>query len=73
MWDACDPDSFNAAVGAGTCIPGHHGQTLFRDFIGELQTDHIAGAWRFDPLLNASAGFSSWSKWSSNPAITQSS
>jgi hypothetical protein len=56
MWDACDPDSFNAVVGAGTCIPGHHGQTLFRDFIGELQTDHIAGAWRFDPLLNASAG-----------------
>lgn len=54
MWDACDPDSFNAAVGPGACIPGHHGITLFGDFIAELQTDQIAGAWRFNPLLNAS-------------------
>jgi plastocyanin len=56
MWDACDPDTFNAAFGTGTCIPGHHGQTLLNDFIGELQSDHIAGAWRFDPFLDASAG-----------------
>jgi hypothetical protein len=56
MWDACDPDSFNAVVGPGTCVAGHHGQTLFGDFIGELQTDHIAGAWRFNPLLNATEG-----------------
>lgn len=56
MWDACDPDSFNAAFGAGTCIPGHHGMTFLDDFLGELQTDRIAGGWRFDPLLNASAG-----------------
>jgi hypothetical protein len=52
MRDACDPDSFNAAVGPGTCTPGAHGTTLFGDFIGELQTDKIAGAWRFNPLLN---------------------
>lgn len=52
MRDACDPDTFNAAVGAGTCVAGHHGQTLFPDFIGELQSDQIAGAWRFNPLLN---------------------
>jgi len=56
IWDACDPDSFNAAVGPGTCVSGHHGQTLFPDFIGELQTDKIAGAWRFNPLLDATEG-----------------
>jgi plastocyanin len=56
IWDACDPDTFNAAFGSGTCIPGHHGQTVLNDFVGELQTDHIAGGWRFDPLLDASAG-----------------
>jgi hypothetical protein len=56
MRDACDPDSFNAAVGPGTCVAGQHGNTLFSDFIGELQTDQIAGAWRFNPLLNASEG-----------------
>ena len=56
MWDACDPDSFNAVVGPGTCVSGHHGQTLFPDFIGELQTDKIAGAWRFNPLLDATEG-----------------
>ena len=56
MRDACDPDSFNAAVGPGTCVAGQHGTTLFSDFIGELQTDQIAGAWRFNPLLNATEG-----------------
>jgi len=54
--DACDPDSFNAVVGPGTCIAGHHGNTLFEDFIAELQSDQIAGAWRFNPLLNATEG-----------------
>lgn len=54
MWDACDPDSFNAAIGPGTCISGNHGKTLFGDFIAELNSDQIAGAWRFNPLLNAS-------------------
>lgn len=54
MWDACDPDSFNAVFGDGTCIPGHHGKTVLVDFLAELQTDHIAGAWRFNPLVNAS-------------------
>ena len=56
MRDACDPDSFNAAVGPGTCTSGQHGTTLFGDFIAELQTDQIAGAWRFNPLLNATEG-----------------
>ena len=56
MRDACDPATFNSAVGPGTCISGNHGNTLFSDFIGELQSDHIAGAWRFNPLLNANEG-----------------
>lgn len=56
MRDACDPDSFNAAVAPGTCVAGHHGQTLFSDFIGELQSDQIAGAWRFNPMLNTTEG-----------------
>jgi plastocyanin len=56
MRDACDPDSFNAAVGPGTCVAGAHGTTLFPDFIAELQEDKIVGAWRFNPLLNATEG-----------------
>ena len=56
MRDACDPASFNAALGPGHCVPGHHGNTLFPDFIGELQTDQNAGAWRFNPMLNATEG-----------------
>jgi hypothetical protein len=56
MRDACDPTTFNIAVGPGTCVAGHHGQTLFPDFIGELQSDKNAGAWRFNPMLNATEG-----------------
>ena len=56
MRDACDPDSFNAALGPGHCTAGHHGNTLFSDFLGELQTDQNAGAWRFNPMLNATEG-----------------
>ena len=56
MRDACDPDSFNAVVGPGTCVAGNHGTTLFSDFIGELTTDQIAGAWRFNPMLNTTEG-----------------
>ena len=54
--DACDPATFNAQLGPGTCVAGEHGTTPFDLFIGELASDHIAGAWRFNPLLNASSG-----------------
>jgi len=54
--DACDPGTFNAAVGPGTCKPGQHGTIKFKFFIAELQSDQIAGAWRFNPLLNATQG-----------------
>jgi hypothetical protein len=56
IWDACDPKTFNAAIGAGSCLPGRHGTTKFEFFIEELTEDHIAGAWRFNPLLKASTG-----------------
>lgn len=56
MRDACDPATFNATVGPGTCLPGEHGKTVFNLFVKELQQDRIAGAWYFSPLLNASAG-----------------
>jgi len=56
MRDACDPDTFNKAAGPGTCIPGDHGQTKFNLFVAELQSDHIAGAWRFNPLLTTTPG-----------------
>jgi hypothetical protein len=56
IWDACDPATFNAKVGPGTCQPGHHGQTVFDDFFAEVQLDQIAGGWRFNPLLNTTDG-----------------
>jgi hypothetical protein len=56
MRDACDPDSFNAVIGPGTCTPGHDGNTLFGDFLGELQSDQNAGAWRFNPMVNVTEG-----------------
>lgn len=54
--DACDPATFNAVIGPGTCMPGEHGKTVFNLFVKELQQDRMAGAWYFSPLLNASAG-----------------
>jgi hypothetical protein len=56
MRDACDPGTFNANVGPGACKHGQHGTTKFKDFIAELTTDQIAGAWRFNPLLNTTQG-----------------
>jgi hypothetical protein len=54
IWDACDPATFNAQFGAGTCVNGQHGTTVLGVFLDELQKDHIAGAWRFNPVLNTS-------------------
>jgi hypothetical protein len=47
IWDGCDPDTFNQAIGPGTCLPGKHARETFQLFIEELTLDHIAGAWRF--------------------------
>ena len=54
--DACDPKTFNEIIGPGTCVSGRHGTTKFEFFIEELQQDHFAGGWRFNPLLKASTG-----------------
>jgi hypothetical protein len=47
MLDDCDPISFNAVIGPGTCTKT--GGTAFSDFIRQLQTMGRAPAWRFAP------------------------
>jgi hypothetical protein len=46
MRDDCDPASFNANVGPGSCIGD--GKTTFGDFVADLTDDHFVAAWRFD-------------------------
>lgn len=45
--DDCEPASFNAVIGPGTCIG--NGDTSFADFIAQLTKDQVAGAWRISP------------------------
>ena len=45
--DACDPTSFDAVFGVGTCIR-QGGRNLF-DFIDEVSAKGKADAWRFAP------------------------
>jgi hypothetical protein len=45
--DDCDPPTFNAAVGPGTCVKD--GSTTFSEFIGQLLAQGRAPAWRFAP------------------------
>ncbi len=47
MQGPCDPASFNAAIGPGTCIG--KGETTFAHFIAELTNAHKVGSWHFDP------------------------
>ena len=47
MLDACDPASFDAVIGAGTCT--RSGGMTFDQFIAELTTHGEVGAWRFAP------------------------
>jgi hypothetical protein len=46
--DSCDPASFNAVLGDGTCVKP--GPTTFDAFIGELAATQTARTWRFNPL-----------------------
>jgi hypothetical protein len=46
--DDCDPATFNAAVGPGTCQEVG-GDTTFQRFIDELTEEKSVGAWRFNP------------------------
>jgi hypothetical protein len=47
MTDACDPESFNAAVGAGTC--SRTGGVQFARFLRLLGRHQKVGAWHFAP------------------------
>jgi plastocyanin len=53
--DDCDPVTFNAAVGPGTCVGD--GSTTFSEFIAQLLAQGRAPAWRFAPgQLKLAAG-----------------
>ena len=47
MMDACDPDSFNAVLGPGSCI--RSGGVTFDNFIAQLTRQGSIGAWAFAP------------------------
>ena len=50
IWDYCDPDSFNAAVGPDTCVRDTStGAITFPGFVAEVGSDKSVGAWRFSP------------------------
>jgi plastocyanin len=48
MRDDCDPATFNAALGAGTCVGA--GSTTFSVFNATLNATGSVPAWRFDPV-----------------------
>jgi hypothetical protein len=48
MMDACDPTTFNVAVGPGTCVRRKGGVT-FDKFIAQLIRNQKAGAWHNAP------------------------
>lgn len=53
--DQCDSASFNAALGAGTCI--RNGSVTLSAFNSELTAQHSVAAWAFSPTaLNARIG-----------------
>jgi plastocyanin len=55
MQDACDPATFNAVLGEGTCL--RNGGVKFDDFIAQLTRLAFAGAWHFAPNnVNAKTG-----------------
>jgi plastocyanin len=47
MLDACDPDSFNAVLGPGSCV--RSGGMKFDQFIAQLTQLAFAAPWRFAP------------------------
>src|SRR5882757_4283156 len=50
MLDYCDPASFNAILGAGTCVRDTTpGLITFNGFLSEVGAEKSAGAWRFSP------------------------
>jgi len=47
LFDACDPETFNAALGAGACT--RSGGVRFDTFLEQLGRHHSIGAWHFAP------------------------
>jgi plastocyanin len=47
LFDACDPDTFNAALGEGACT--RSGGVRFDTFLEQLGQHHSIGAWHFAP------------------------
>jgi plastocyanin len=47
MFDACDPETFNAVLGPGTCV--RNGGVSFENFIELLRRHQSVGAWHFTP------------------------
>jgi plastocyanin len=47
IFDACDPETFNAALGPGTCV--RSGGVRFATFLEQLGQHHSVGAWHFAP------------------------
>ncbi len=47
LLDDCDPATFNAVIGPGTCVGS--GETTFSQFIAELQATKVAEDWAFAP------------------------
>jgi plastocyanin len=55
MMDACDPETFNAVIGPGTCV--RNGGVTFENFISQLTRLTRVGAWHFaPPNVNARVG-----------------
>lgn len=53
--DDCDPATFNAVIGPGTCVK--NGSTTFSEFVAQLLAQGRAPAWRFAPAqLKLDAG-----------------
>src|SRR5437764_9742700 len=49
IFDDCQPASFNAAIGPGTCQDNFAGRPSFQKFIREVAAHQSAAEWRFDP------------------------
>ena len=47
LFDACDPETFNAVLGPGACT--RQGGIAFENFIEQLTRHHSIGAWHFAP------------------------
>lgn len=55
--DYCDPDTFNAALGNGTCDRDiSTGEINITGFLTELSLDKSVGAWRFAPDQTSAKG-----------------